>query len=77
MNCFSFGSFKNHVQILRNQITHINNIIEFSESDLRGSLDNNKDLELENDDDNNELIKLDYQLARAINLIKALSIFDG
>ena len=54
-----------------------NNIIEFSESDLRGSLDNNKDLELENDDDNNELIKLDYQLARAINLIKALSIFDG
>lgn len=54
-----------------------NNIAGFSESDLRGSLDNDKDLELENADNDKELIKQDYQLARAIDLIKALSIFDG
>ena len=52
----------------------------FSESDLKGSLDNKKnDNEEENEDKKlspqEERLAIDFQLARAVDLIKGLSIY--
>ena len=51
----------------------------YSESDLIGSLENENNITLEDSDNEDtikkERIKNDYQLSRAIDLIKAMSIF--
>lgn len=50
----------------------------YSESDLRGSLDNDlKNKEIENNDNILNLVSQDYQLSRAIDLITALSILES
>ena len=57
-----------------------NNFSQFSESDLRGSLNNEQNTDINNgkkyQEDKTDLLKQDYQLSRAIDLIKAISILD-
>ena len=51
----------------------------FSESDLKDSLDNEKDDDKNNSDEislQQERLKADFQLARAVDLIKGLSIYN-
>ena len=60
------------------------NYKRFSESDLKDSLDKNKEEELEDNEDNedNELsefekrLELDYQLRRAFDLVQGVSLFN-
>ncbi|MDC3187147.1 S41 family peptidase [Pelagibacteraceae bacterium] len=56
------------------------NYKRFSESDLKDSLDKNKEEELEEDEDNElsefeKRLKLDYQLRRAFDLVQGVSLF--
>ena len=49
----------------------------YSESDFFGSLDSSENLEIEEEiDENQKIFETDYQLSRAIDLVKALSILD-
>ncbi len=57
------------------------NYKRFSESDLKDSLDKNKEEELEEDEDNElsefeKRLKLDYQLRRAFDLVQGVSLFN-
>jgi len=54
-----------------------NEISLYSESDFFGSLDSSENLEIEEEiDENQKIFETDYQLSRAIDLVKALSILD-
>ena len=57
------------------------NYKRFSESDLKDSLDKNNEEELEDNEDNElsefeKRLKLDYQLRRAFDLVKGVSLFN-
>ncbi len=55
-----------------------NEISLYSESDFFGSLDSSEKLEMEEEIEvNQKVFKTDYQLSRAIDLVKALSILDA
>jgi carboxyl-terminal processing protease len=66
--------------IIEQGVFEPNDFNTYSESDLIGSLENENDKtldDLENEDIiKEERIKNDYQLSRAINLVKAMSIFE-
>ena len=68
----------NRIYIVEQGRFESNELELYSESDLRGSLDNELLLnENENKDEKIKIIDQDYQLSRAIDLIKALSILKS